>query len=288
MCACARFEPAGVAAGAPSGKRRGVRRETGVTPRLSEARPLEPTRVLNQPLPLTPLLLAPSASSWRHGGPLGRHRRGPGGARRPELPVLKTTWSSTTTPPADPRRGFPGVRVIEKRRPGALGSATPASRWPRGLPSLSWTTTPGPSRTGPAGHGGRNDDASVMAGRRLLSRVADRRPDHRPLEPDLAWSAAPDLASDRARRRAQPVGRQHVGAAVLFEEIGGSDEDAGRVGLPARAPRTTESASGSPSGGRGAGWSSTRRGGHRLLPWSARCLSYLRSRPHAEGVSKAG
>jgi glucosyl-dolichyl phosphate glucuronosyltransferase len=133
------------------------------------------------------------------------------------------------------------------------------------------------------------DDPAVMAVGGVARPVwPDRRPDHMP--PELDWLVGCTYLG-------QPVERADVRnlwgcnmsvRRAVFDEIGGFDEDAGRVGLIPLGAEETEFciriAQRKP--GSRVVFEPTAVVHHRVTPARTE-FAYLRSRSHAEGVSKA-
>ena len=159
-----------------------------------------------------------SPSSLRpHDGPVGRHRGGHGRAGAPDRA------SAGDDPGRRPqrraagprsRRALPTYASSTTRAPAAPPApATPASPGPRGRSSPSSTTTPRRSRTGSSSCSRRTTTRSHGRGRCRDAGVA------RPASGPPATGAGLDRRlhlpgpADRAHRRAQPVGLQHVRAA---------------------------------------------------------------------------
>ena len=116
----------------------------------------------------------------------------------------------------------------------------------------------------------------------------DRRPAHLP--PELDWLVGCSYRGqpDGAHRRAQPVGLQHVVRAEVFAQVGDFDEEIGRIGLIPLGAEETELCIriGQRLPGARVVYEPSAVVHHRVTP--ARCRwSYLISRSHAEGISKA-
>ena len=157
--------------------------------------------------------------------------------RSPRRPSRRSrrSWSSTTTPSCSrARRARSRTSRWWRTRAAAAPRvrATPASRWPRATSWRSWTTTPGRSRTGSSGCWRRTTTPRCMAVGGVARPVwPERRPDHLP--PELDWIVGCTYLG-QPTERADVRNLWGCNMSVrrwVFEEIGGFDEDAGRIGL---------------------------------------------------------
>ena len=188
------------------------------------------------------------------------------------------------------REAFPGVRVMENSgRGGASGARNTGVAVATGDVVAFLDDDARPEQDWLERLMAAYDDPAVMAVGGVARPVwPDRRPDHLP--PELDWLVGCTYLG-------QPTERADVRnlwgcnmsvRRFLFEEIGGFDEDAGRIGLIPLGAEETEFCI----------RIAQRRPGsrvvfepaavvhHRVTPARTE-FSYLRSRSHAEGVSKA-
>jgi GT2 family glycosyltransferase len=217
---------------------------------------------------------------------------GQAGVAEQTFPALETILVIDHNPElfARAREAFPGVRVMENTgRRGASGARNTGVAAATGevVAFLDDDARPEPDwleRLMAA-----YDDPAVMAVGGVARPVwPDRRPDHLP--PELDWLVGCTYLG-------QPVERADVRnlwgcnmsvRRVVFEEIGGFDEDAGRIGLIPLGAEETEFCIRIAQ--RKPGSRVVHEPGavvhHRVTPARTE-FSYLRSRSHAEGVSKA-